>query len=134
MPIFYKPVERKNPAKPLDPAKFYASASAVKRTNLKELAQSISDKSTTVSHIDVHAVLLALTDEIAARIPAGETVHLGDLGYFFTTLKSEGVEKLEDVNSATIKEARVRFAAGKDLESKVKAAEFKKVSAPKVAP
>jgi predicted histone-like DNA-binding protein len=128
MPIFYKPVERKNPAKPLDPAKFYASASAVKRTDLKELAQSISDKSTTVSHIDVHAVLLALTDEIAARIPAGETIHLGDLGYFFTTLKSEGMEKLEDVNSATIKEARVRFAAGKDLEAKVKTAEFKKVS------
>ena len=86
MPIFYKPVERKNPAKPLDPAKFYASASAVKRTDLKELAQSISDKSTTVSHIDVHAVLLALTDEIAARIPAGETIHLGDLGYFFFLL------------------------------------------------
>ena len=70
-------------------------------------------------------------DEVAVFDVA---LSVGDLGYFFTTLKSEGVEKLEDVNSATIKEARVRFATGKDLEAKVKTAEFKKVSGPKVAP
>ena len=71
MPIYYKPQEKHNPIKPTEPKKFYATAQTVKRTDLKELAQSISDTSTTVSHIDVHAVLLALTDELKRRIVAG---------------------------------------------------------------
>ena len=128
MSIYFKPVERKNPAKPLEQAKFYASASSTKRTDLKELAQSISDTSTTVSHVDVHAVLLALTDELTKRIQGGETVHLGDLGYFFTTLKSEGVEKADQVNASTVKDIRVRFAPGKDLENGLNTAELKKLA------
>ena len=128
MPIYYKPQEKHNPIKPTEPKKFYATAQTVKRTDLKELALSISDTSTTVSHIDVHAVLLALTDELKRRIVAGESVHLGDLGYFVTKLKSEGVEKAEDVTASTIKDVRVRFTPGKDLESELKSAEFKKVS------
>ena len=50
MPIYYKAIEKGNPIKPDEPKKFYASASTAKRTDLKELAQSISDTSTTVSH------------------------------------------------------------------------------------
>lgn len=128
MPIYYKAIEKGNPIKPDEPKKFYASASTAKRTDLKELAQSISDTSTTVSHIDVHAVLLALTDEIKRRIVAGESIHLGDLGYFVTKLSAEGVATAEAVTAATIKDVRVRFTPGKDLEAELKAAEFKKAA------
>lgn len=126
MPIYYKPQPRSNPIKPADPEKYYATASTVKRTDLKEIAKSISETSTTVSHIDVYAVLLALTDELRNRLTAGESVHLDDFGYFRTTLSSEGVATADEVNSSQIKDVRVRFTPGKDLEAGLKAAEFKK--------
>ncbi|MFZ1706735.1 MAG: HU family DNA-binding protein [Candidatus Nanogingivalis sp.] len=128
MPIYYKSVERINPLKPDEPKKFYASASTIKRTDLKELANSISKISTTVSHVDVYAVLMALTDEIKSRVVAGESIHLGDLGYFVTKLKSEGVEKADQVNASLIKDVKVRFTPGKDLEAEINAAEFKKAA------
>lgn len=126
MAILYKAAERANPIQPDEPRKFYATATGRKPTDLKTIAKSISDKSTTVSHVDVHAVLLALTDEIRDRLLNGENVYLGDLGYFTVTLQSKGVEKPEDVNSSLIEGVRVRFNPGKDLEAGLASAEFKK--------
>ena len=129
MAIYYKAVERVNPQKPSEPKKFYATAAERKRVDLKEVAQTISDKSTTVSHVDVYAVLMALTDEIRTRVLAGENIHLGDLGYFHTTLSSQGVAKAEEVTAATITAANLRFVAGKDLAASLAGAEFKKAAA-----
>lgn len=128
MPIHYKAVERTNPTKPSEPKKFYATVTGRQPVDLKTIAQSISDTSTTVSHVDVYAVLMALTDEIRHRLLNGENVHLGDLGYFHITLQSKGVDKAEDVNAATIETAKVRFVSGKDLEAGLAAAEFKKAA------
>lgn len=124
MAIEYKPVELKNPTKLSEPAKWYAKASMTRSVDLEEIAKAISKQSTTVSHIDVYAVLLALTDEIGDRLVNGENIHLGKLGYFRTTLKSKGVETKDKVSSSIIEEAKVRFVAGKALEEKIKAAEF----------
>lgn len=124
MAISYTSVELKNPTKPEEPSKFYAKSVMSKRTELEDIAKSISKQSTTVSHIDVHAVLLALTDEISDRLINGENIHLGNLGYFHTTIKSKGVSSKEKVNSSIIEEAKVRFVSGKALEEKLKVAEF----------
>ena len=70
MPIHYKAVERTNPTKPSEPKKFYATVTGRQPVDLKTIAQSISDTSTTVSHVDVYAVLIALTDKNPA--PAAE--------------------------------------------------------------
>ena len=129
MAIYYKVVERANPLKPNEPKKFYATAAERKRVDLKEIAQTISDKSTTVSHVDVYAVLMALGDEIRTRTLAGENIHLGDLGYFHTTLTSKGMAKAEEVTASTIDSANLRFVAGKDLAASLAGAEFKKAAA-----
>ena len=50
MPIHYKAVERTNPTKPSEPKKFYATVTGRQPVDLKTIAQSISDTSTTVSH------------------------------------------------------------------------------------
>lgn len=131
MAIQYKAVERANPTKPTDPKKFYATVTGRKPVDLKAIAHSISSKSTTVSHIDVYAVLMALTDEIRERVLAGENVHLGELGYFHVVLQSKGVAKADDVNASTIEAAKVRFVAGKELEAGLATAEFKKAIEPK---
>ena len=126
MPIYYTVTERPNPLKPTEPAKFYATAKALKKTELDEIAKAIARGSTTVSEADVRAVLMELADQIAGRIAGGETVHLGNLGYFRATLKSRGAETAKEVTSASIEDVRVRFSPGKDLEGQLNSAEFKK--------
>lgn len=126
MAILYKTEERGNPQKPADPKKWYAHAITSKRTDLKELAQAISDKSTTVSRVDVEAVLIALTEEIRARISNSESVHLGDFGYFHVTLNSRGEAADKAVSSSSIEDINLRFQPGKDIEDGLKTAELKK--------
>jgi predicted histone-like DNA-binding protein len=126
MPIKFKPVLRTNPLKKDEPNKYYPGAISTGKIELKELAKRISRKSTTVSDIDTHAVLMALTQEIAASVQAGETVHLGDLGYFHITLSGEGVADAKNLTSAHIKEARLRFVPGKEIDASLKTATFEK--------
>ena len=126
MAIYYTASERPNPAKPTEPHKFYATATTLKRTDLDEIAKSIARGSTTVSEADTRAVLVELASQIAERIAAGETVHLGNLGAFRATLESKSAAAAKDVNSALIENVRVRFSPGKDLEAVLDSAEFKK--------
>ena len=126
MAIYYTASERPNPAKPTEPHKFYATATTLKRTDLDEIAKSIARGSTTVSEADTRAVLVELASQIAERIAAGETVHLGNLGAFRATLESKSAAAAKDVNSALIENVRVRFSPCKDLEAVLDSAEFKK--------
>ena len=128
MPIYYTVAERGNPTAPAEPKKFYATAKSLKRTDLDEIAKSVAKGSTTVSEADVRAVLVELADQIAERIVGGETVHLGNLGYFRATLKSKGLDTAKEVTSASIEDVRVRFSPGKDLEGSLGSAEFKKAA------
>lgn len=126
MAIKYKVVELGNPAKPEQPKKFYPRAISTGKVELKDITKRISTKSTTVSDIDTHAVLMALTQEIAVAVQNGETVHLGDLGYFHITLKGKGQNEAKHVTSSDIEEARLRFVAGKEIENSLKTVKFEK--------
>ena len=61
--------------------------------------------------------------KIQHRLLNGENIHLGDFGYF---LQSKGVDKSEDVNTATIESSKVYFVSGKDLEASLATAELKR--------
>ena len=127
MAIKFKATLRPNPIKKDEPKKYYPTAISSGRVDLKEMAKRISDKSTTVSDIDTHAVLMALTQEIAAAIQNGESVHLGDLGYFHITLSGRGVNEAKHLASGDIKEARLRFVAGDEIDNSLKTAKFEKI-------
>lgn len=116
MSLKYKVVQLVNPAKREEPKKFYAQLAESGRVDLDEIANSISETSTTVSHIDVHAVLLALTDELLKRLERGESVHIGKL----TTTQSKGQAKQSDVTASFIEGVKVRFVAGDALKDKLK--------------
>lgn len=131
MTLKYKSVKLKNPAKPTEPAKYYARESESGRINLPELADNIARHSTTVSKTDIQAVLTILGEELAALLAKGHSVHLGELGYFHVTLKSKGVLEEKDVNPSLIEEAKVRFVAGSVLEKEIKNAKFEKAAEPK---
>lgn len=42
MPIYYTVTERQNPLKPTEPAKFYATAKAINKTELDEITKDIA--------------------------------------------------------------------------------------------
>lgn len=126
MAIKFKAVELGNPAKPEQPKKFYPRAVSSGKVELRDIAKRISAKSTTVSDIDTHAVLMALTQEIANAIQNGESVHLGELGYFHITLKGSGQADEKKLSASDIEEAHLRFVAGKEIENSLKTAKFEK--------
>ena len=70
---------------------------------------------------------MALTQEISNATQNGETVHLGDLGYFHITLPGKGAKDTKSVTSTDIKEARLRFVAGNEIENSLRSAKFEKI-------
>lgn len=70
---------------------------------------------------------MALTQEISNAIQNGETVHLGDLGYFHIILPGKGAKDTKSVTSTDIKEARLRFVAGNEIENSLRSAKFEKI-------
>ena len=127
MPIKFKAVAMSDPTDRSAPKKYYAKALSSNKIELKDLAKRISAKSTTVSDIDTQAVLMALTQELVLAVQNGETVHLGDLGYFHTTVTGKGAKDAKSLSSSDIEAAHLRFVAGKEIESSLKTAKFEKV-------
>lgn len=127
MAIKFKAVSLSNPTNKEVGNKFYPRAISSGMVGLKEIAGRISSKSTTVSDIDTYAVLMALTKELGKSIHDGETVHLGDLGYFHITLKGTGEIDEKKVSASNIEKANLRFVAGRDIEASLKTAKFEKI-------
>ena len=128
MPIEYSLVERGNPAKPTVAKKFYATAKSTGDTTVRGLAQRISDIST-VSSVDVMAVLEALFQVLPGELTEGRIVRLGDFGSFFTTLKSEGADTEKEFNVALIGGVTAKFRPGKLFAQALQGAAFKRVVA-----
>ena len=75
MTLKYKSVKLKNPAKPTEPAKYYARESESGRIDLPELADNIARHSTTVSKTDIQAVVNPnLIEEAKVRFVAGSVL------------------------------------------------------------
>nr|AGU10133.1 hypothetical protein [uncultured organism] len=126
MPIEYSLAERGNPGDPKAPKKFYAAAKSTGETTTRALAKRISDTST-VSTIDVMAVLEGLFQVLPGELTEGRIVRLGDFGSFFITLKSEGADTEKEFTVALIGNVTVKFRPGKLFAQAIQAAEFKRV-------
>lgn len=126
MPIEYSLAERGNPADSKAPKKFYAAAKSTGDTSVRGLAKRISDIST-VSTVDVMAVLEALFQVVPGELTEGRIVRCGDFGSFFTTLKSAGAPSEKEFNSALIDSVTVKFRPGKLFAQAIQGAAFKRV-------
>ena len=89
----YRTVPRKNPQ--TKEVKFYAQLEHVTPMTLDALAKDISDSCTLTLH-DVKAVISALEEHISKALRYGKSVRLRDLGSFYPTLSSDGVENEKD--------------------------------------
>jgi predicted histone-like DNA-binding protein len=108
MAFKFKAVQRRNPQHPTEPKKFYASPVYSDEMGIRQLAKRIAESST-VSSVDVLAVLEAFLQIIPQELIEGRIVKLRDFGTFRISLKSEGVEKSEDLASTHIKKMNLLF-------------------------
>lgn len=128
MPIEYSLVERGNPSDRQAPKRLFAVAKTTGDTTVRGLAKRISDIST-VSTVDVMAVLEGLFQALPGELTEGRIVRLGDFGSFYTTLKSEGADTEKEFNAALIGGVSVKFRPGKLFAQALQGADFKRVAA-----
>jgi len=133
MPIEYSLAERGNPGKPTAPKKFYAVTKSTGETTVRGLAKRISDIST-VSSVDVMAVLEALFQVVPGEMADGRIVRCGDFGSFSTSLKSTGAASEKEFTTALVTNVNVNFRPGKLFAQAMQSADLKRVSGAAAAP
>jgi predicted histone-like DNA-binding protein len=127
MSVKYILVERGNPGDPNAPKKFYPMAKSSGKTTLRQLSKKIADIST-VSSIDVMAVLEALLQVVPEELAEGNIVKLGELGSFSIKVKGDGAETADDFNSTMITKASMRFSPGKIVKNTLKTLDYEKLN------
>jgi predicted histone-like DNA-binding protein len=115
MTVKYTVVARGNPQNPEAPKKYYPSVNSTGRVNLRGLAERIAEIST-VSSVDVVAVLEALLTIIPRELANGNIVNLGDFGSFRLRIHSVGADSEEKVTARNITKTLPRFTPGKRFQ------------------
>ena len=118
MSIKYALKVQKNPR--TQQKKAYAYAVNDDSKTFRDVMRSI-EEATTATTTDIAGVVESLIKQIINRLKEGEIVHVGDLGSFYTTLRSEGALKAENFNAAMIRKVNVRFRPGSLLTGEVAA-------------
>jgi len=111
MPITYHIVRKHNQIDPDAPQKYYPSIKSAGRVSIRNIAQLIATKST-VSSIDVYAVLEALISIIPDELADGNLVDLGDFGSFSVRARVTGETDRRDVAATNITKLLPRFYPG----------------------
>jgi predicted histone-like DNA-binding protein len=122
----YKVIQLVNPRDPQAAKRYYARLVNTGEITLRELSEMIADIST-VSRVDVMAVLEAFVMLMSRQLRNGRTVRLGSLGSFALSGSSMGHLKKEEVNSNSIKSVKVIFRPGKEILESLKGIKFTKM-------
>ena len=81
----------------------------------------------TVNGADIRAVLYALVEAMQSSLSNGQAVRLGELGSLRVSIGSEGKATEKEINSASIKNAKVIFTPGKDIKKMLDTLEYEKM-------
>ncbi|WP_234878265.1 HU family DNA-binding protein [Prevotella heparinolytica] len=114
----YKLVQRKNPLKKDEPAKWYATPNSAKPLSPKALTRAAT-ANTTTAPIELESAMELLAAFIPQQLQQGHTVNVPGLGSFRLTFKSDGVEDIDKFNAGQmIKSPRIVFTPAKELREK----------------
>lgn len=125
MPFKFKAIPKKNPRNPAAPVKYYASPSYQGEVNIRQLAAQIADIST-VSSVDVLAVLEAFLQQIPKELIQGRIVKLRDFGTFRILLSSEGAVSESALAGTAIKKLKLNFRPSKEFSDITKTISYEK--------
>ena len=123
--VTFKSRPRHNPLDPEAPNKFYAIPVYTGKMGLKELSDEVAEKSS-LTRGDCYNVIQNFLSTMKKALDRGYIVKLDDLGTFRTTLSSTGAETAEELSSANIKKARIRFTPGDELKGMLVNMKFSK--------
>lgn len=125
MSIKFNVVQRANPQKRNEPAKYYANIVGDGKTTLADLANYAAEMST-VSKADILAVLESTFGKIAVDVADGKIVYVGDYFTLQAGGSSIGSDKEKDVSANSIKSIKAVFRPGKLIRNALKLATFQK--------
>ncbi len=129
MTVKYNVIERKNPLKPTEAPKFYASAKADGEVSFKALAKEIAAAGSTVSDSDMLAVLNDLNKLLIKHLSEGKIVRFGDFGSFQISVSSEGVEKADKFTASNIIGNKIQFRPWAELKAMLATVKYEKLKA-----
>lgn len=121
--VHYSLSLRKNQIHPHKQPLYYANAQIWSVVGERELAESISKRSS-LHRSDIMAVISSLGETIGEAIASGQSVRLPYLGSFRLSIQSEGVPHKEDFTREHITHVNLRFRPGKDLDMILRQLEF----------
>jgi len=127
MPILYNRMERINPGD-IEGQRYWAPV--VKSTGLvkeKEVAKLLAEE-VGIAPKKAEIIISQLFNVVTDLLLNGNTVQLGDLGSFRTTVKTEISNCEEEASAAKIKKVIVRFSESNELKNIMKDAKFVEVA------
>jgi len=125
MSVKFNVIERGKPGDPQAPKKFYPSIVATGKRSQREVAVSAA-KLSALEPADMAAAVENFLSVITDELSRGNIVDLGEFGSFWLRVETEGAEKQEDVNAASIQAVRMRFTPGKAFQEMLDKITFEK--------
>lgn len=120
---------KSNPGEKNSEKKVYAYAQARQVVNIMKLAKHIQQHGSPYTRDIIFAVLTKAVDCVREQLLEGNKVQLGEMGAFYCTLSSEGVDSAEDFNpSDHITRVNVRWERGAEFDNLKSDAEFNYVT------
>jgi len=107
--------------------KFIARPDKRQKADFRKISDIISDRST-LSSVDIIAVLEAFASVVPDLLMDNYNVHLPPLGIFSLSFKSECHDNPEDVNYTSVKEVKMQFRPDKEIITKLKVAKARKAA------
>ena len=122
-------LRKSNPSEKNSEKKVYAYAQARQVIDIMALARHIQVHGSPYTRDIIVGVLTKAVDCIREQLLEGKKVNLGEMGSFYCTISSEGVDSADEFNpSAHIKSVNVRWDRGHEFEDLLAEAEFNYVT------
>lgn len=126
MPIKFKLSPKVNSLKNPPETLYYPRAVKRAEIGLHEIAENISEASS-LTRADVHAVIIALTDQLVRYLDNGYIVRIGEFGTFQVSLQGKGTDDPNALGKNLIKSAKVNFRAGQDIKSMLNTLQYQRL-------
>lgn len=121
--IYYNKVQRRNPQAPEAPKKWFPAIKSRMQVSERDLIEEIADE-VTLNPKEADMAIYQLFKVAIRALTDGKTVKLGDLGTFYLTITSDGVETREKVTAQQVKSVKVRFMPSLKLREAIAKATF----------
>ena len=108
--------------------KAFATAQYSEVMNIEKFARHIASHGSVYSRADIAAILYLTVDCMREQLLEGKKIRLCDLGDFYVTLSSKGVEEADKFSAQNITSVKVNWEPGNEFKTLLDDAEFNLVA------